>query len=124
MLAESALWQRTAAQWASPISLVRQGPGPWASGEGTGALGQVPLAGAALPFPLLPEACGRQPLLFSGVTRRCAGCSASLSGVTRRCAGCSASLTVLRTYPCSRQASLQEGCGPCPGVAGVCQCGM
>ena len=110
MLAESALWQRTAAQWASPISLVRRGPGPWASGEGTGALGQVPLAGAALPFPLLPEACGRQPLLFSGVTRRCAGCSASL--------------TVLRTYPCSRQASLQEGCGPCPGVAGVCQCGM
>lgn len=34
----SQLWllQPTGAQWASPISVVRRGPGPWASGEGLG----------------------------------------------------------------------------------------
>lgn len=44
MLAESALLQRTAAQWASPISLVRRGPGagPGAPGRGRTALCSSP----------------------------------------------------------------------------------
>ena len=130
MLAESALLQRTAAQWASPISLVRWEPGPWASGEGTGDLGQVLLAGATLPFPLL-EACGHQSLWLSGVSRRLCGVGAAppcpllleacghqsllLSAVSRRLCGvlCEAHGV------CAHLPVLTAGFAPRKGVAPV-----
>ena len=77
----SQLWllQPTGAQWASPISVVRRGPGPggrgWGPGpvEGAGALGRVLLAGPTLPFPRLLETCGRQASLLGAVAGRLCG---------------------------------------------------
>lgn len=75
MLAESALAVAAFKCSVGIIHLLGQtGTRAWANGAGTEDLGQTHPAGAMLPFLLLLESCGHWSSLFSGVTRRLAGC--------------------------------------------------